>query len=617
MFGISFGIYDFVPVNAWIESKQLPVQIVAQDEQKMVCVAGSSKFTINLTRNSDKTELRIVPAQDLSVSFKRNSRSLSVRSGSVGDRVMQFGAGFAYSKLNNGLLFGNELVIANGIEVAAYGGANSGGFRIKFSKVNSTAIFERRNVEELSNEENTWVSPRRGFVSLVKSIPKSVILPAQVDDDNAAFFATLIGLCGIRIRPVLEGPLRFVSSQKIVSKMDYFEKQNLPEIIATHVEEEGGQSCWVGFINMSDRPKSMFLSPDEIGLAPEKSYVAADFWQWRYLGHFAGELAVTVPPNGCRLIVLRPYAGRPQILCSVNQILGSVGTVIFDTKNLMITGKLSEKSDFLVSTSGVNGNFLGPNSNLPLRALNHAIQVMGNQLGNWQLKFSKVAKAKVSSKPALTAVAGYPWRVSFLKDVNKEREFIGHYVFKNDQLVGYFADNELFDDDVDPGSLYIYSIVGVTASGDVSMPEKIDARTEWPISYAITALFPIEVEPKDWYPRNGFLANGDRLVDNGQFVIGYGLPENSRVSYKLSRTFESIELKVAGDLRFLSDGEEIKIENGTLDLDQTNILSIESKKGGAIMNARLTAKPRPLALPALSQRGARFLQANHHARLAK
>lgn len=584
---------DLMPVSSWIDGKMLPVSVVRSSPSQVDCMVGEKSLALVFSRSNESVKVTVQPPQDISISFRKVGRSFAARTAPDENRVMQFGSGFPYSRLNNALLSGNQILSVKASDVAVYGGESSGAIRVHFSKPDCSATFVTQSVIEDQSEITDWKNQGSALSAIAKLVPQTVPIPSNLSDEVKTWYATLLGLCGIKIANESLGPLQVVSANPKVYQMDFSDNRDVPEIIVTHVEEQGRQSAWVGLFNQTERPRSFFISPEKIGLASDKSYAATDFWQWRFLGNFAGTLAVTVPPQGCRLIVLKPASEHPDILCSTSQILGQIGTAKFDSKAKSLSGMIPIKGDFLVSCVGTSGNFILPLASLPTRYLQREAHLSAQNPGAWNVRFSNVRPAKATAKPALTSVAGYPWRVTFLKDVVKEKEFIGHYVFKNDQLVAYFADNELFDDDVDPGTQYIYSIVGVTPSGDVSMPEKLVARTEWPLSYALTALFPEQVSPTNWNPRNGFLPDGTRLIENGEFVIGYGLPANSKVTYRISRAFESLQLRIKGDVQFLSNGNPIQFEGDLIDLSQTDKLTIASKTGGVIISPRLSAKPRP------------------------
>ena len=593
IFGLVQTLPDLAPTSSWVDGKQLPISIVRSSPNQVDCLAGSKPFSLTFERAGEVLRISLQPAKDMSVSFRKLGKSFSVRTVPDDFRIMQFGVGHPYSRLNNGLLTGAELLSVKAAEVAVYGCEMSGAVRVRFTKTSSTAVFTKKAVPEARIGSTQWKNPASVLTTIIIDYPQRASLLPKLSDDAKTWYATVAGLAGIRLESEKIGPLQTVSDEPQVQRLDYSEKPEIPEIIVTHVEEQGRQSAWVGLFNQTDRPRSLFISPEKIGLASEMSYAATDFWQWRFLGNFAGTLAVTVPAQGCRLIVLKPASNVPDVLCSTSQILGKIGVATFDQKANILKGSLSVKSDFLISCVGQAGDYLLPSATFPARYLGNIAHISAPNPGSWSVRFSSIKPTKATTRPALIAVAGYPWRVTFLKDATKEKQFIGHYIFRNDQLVAYFADNELFDDDVDPGTQYIYSVVGVTPSGDVSMPEKLDARTEWPLSFALTALFPEQVSPTFWYPRNGFLPDGTRLLENGEFIIGYGLPANSKVIYRLSRAFESLQVNVTGDIQFRSNGNTILLDGDTIDLSQTDKLTIESKTGGAIVNPRLTAKPRP------------------------
>jgi hypothetical protein len=65
---------------------------------------------------------------------------------------------------------------------------------------------------------------------------------------------------------------------------------------------------------IADAPRAFQVSLADLGLSPDRDYLAHEFWSESFLGTVRGVLTHTVPPHGHALIALREATGHPQFL---------------------------------------------------------------------------------------------------------------------------------------------------------------------------------------------------------------------------------------------------------------------------------------------------------------
>jgi hypothetical protein len=76
----------------------------------------------------------------------------------------------------------------------------------------------------------------------------------------------------------------------------------------------------VGVFNWDDRELVVDESLEHIGLNPAATYDAFDYWANERLPAIAGSLKITVPPQSCRILAVRPRAGHPQLLSTSRHV---------------------------------------------------------------------------------------------------------------------------------------------------------------------------------------------------------------------------------------------------------------------------------------------------------
>lgn len=65
----------------------------------------------------------------------------------------------------------------------------------------------------------------------------------------------------------------------------------------------------------------------KLGLSAERSYIVFDFWKQQPLGVFKGKIDLTIGPHDTRVLLIHPFAGRPQLIANSRHISGSYSIV--------------------------------------------------------------------------------------------------------------------------------------------------------------------------------------------------------------------------------------------------------------------------------------------------
>lgn len=121
-------------------------------------------------------------------------------------------------------------------------------------------------------------------------------LPA-LSEEKLRVLARVLPLYGVAAKPV-----------------GLFEQVAAPGIWDLKVRTDWESWDVVGLFNWGDEDQAMRLDFTELGLDPQGSYLAFDFWQTQPLGEHRESLTLPVPRRSCRLVSLRRSRGRPQVL---------------------------------------------------------------------------------------------------------------------------------------------------------------------------------------------------------------------------------------------------------------------------------------------------------------
>lgn len=84
----------------------------------------------------------------------------------------------------------------------------------------------------------------------------------------------------------------------------------------------GPQGRWTVMQRVATVPLHSCLLPlEHLGLCPDQSYLAFDFWQQRFLGVFSGRMAMEALPLGhCQVVALQPLRQEPQLVASSRHV---------------------------------------------------------------------------------------------------------------------------------------------------------------------------------------------------------------------------------------------------------------------------------------------------------
>ncbi len=76
----------------------------------------------------------------------------------------------------------------------------------------------------------------------------------------------------------------------------------------------------VGIFNWNDQEQTFDYPLSRLGLADNVEYVAFDYWQNSLAPLIQGRLQLSVPPQSCRILAVRPRLDRPQLLSTSRHI---------------------------------------------------------------------------------------------------------------------------------------------------------------------------------------------------------------------------------------------------------------------------------------------------------
>ncbi len=98
----------------------------------------------------------------------------------------------------------------------------------------------------------------------------------------------------------------------------------------------------IGLFNWEEK-KAAVISYDmaKLGLEPDTTYAAFDFWSNRFVEPIRGTLTQTLPAGSCRVLAVRPAAHHPQLLSTSRHIAQCIVDVVeeqWDAKNRILRG---------------------------------------------------------------------------------------------------------------------------------------------------------------------------------------------------------------------------------------------------------------------------------------
>jgi len=116
---------------------------------------------------------------------------------------------------------------------------------------------------------------------------------------------------------------------------------NFPEILDLKVNSEAGTYDVVGFTNWYGTPTTREISlRDKLGLDPQASYVAFDFWNQKLLGVIKNDLSITIDPHDTRVLLIHTLQDHPQLVGLSRHISGtySLGELSWDPRKKVLSG---------------------------------------------------------------------------------------------------------------------------------------------------------------------------------------------------------------------------------------------------------------------------------------
>ena len=99
---------------------------------------------------------------------------------------------------------------------------------------------------------------------------------------------------------------------------------NYPRVLDLKVNAKSGIYDVVGLTNWRGETQTRTLSfAEQLGLDPNSSYVAFDFWNQKLYGVFKGEMKAGIQPHDTRVFLIHPLLGRPQLIGTSRHITGA------------------------------------------------------------------------------------------------------------------------------------------------------------------------------------------------------------------------------------------------------------------------------------------------------
>ncbi len=106
----------------------------------------------------------------------------------------------------------------------------------------------------------------------------------------------------------------FPSCGEAARPIDLFERDR-PETFALTLKRKFGEWLVLGIFNADEKaPAEKTISLARLGLDPQKTYIAFDFWRQKFHGELCGEFSVRLEPASVLLLALHEKRGVPQLL---------------------------------------------------------------------------------------------------------------------------------------------------------------------------------------------------------------------------------------------------------------------------------------------------------------
>ncbi len=112
--------------------------------------------------------------------------------------------------------------------------------------------------------------------------------------------------------------------------VDLFEEP-IPRVWLLTDERRSPRRDVIGLFNWDAKERPFDCALDRVGLAPDLEYVVFDYWQNVLAAPAKGRLQMTLPPQSCRVLALRPRVDRPQLLSTSRHITQGIVDVLEET----------------------------------------------------------------------------------------------------------------------------------------------------------------------------------------------------------------------------------------------------------------------------------------------
>lgn len=642
------------PASIFIKERQVLTKVKRVSQSDYLLSTENLKLAVKKGFSKNTWTFTIEPKQEVTISFLIRGRVRPVRVNRNEDpRVLQFGIGDATSRLNDAFVFEEKKKILQfgGAGAVLHGGRRYGAAIVSFSKFSpqlrvQISDFETftKNPEiptlEIQNKEEI-----SQFIEVVNSLreansrkPTLVFRNEQYEENIRVRWLSLAAATGMNMTAKEDfshrDSLDLIKPVSDVWTMDYGNVSSLPEILVTHVvTPTNTRYSVVTIFNYMEYPRTVFFGFNEIGLDPRVGYVCFDFWKVQYLGEVAGKLGVTLAPLSSRLLLLHRKSEVPQVLGTSAHALGELGAGLETSWNVetkTLSGKITLPSNRSVSVYLSHGfqneifekaeaSCEGGKASISQNRGFFRLQLLAEKGGEyrWKVRFSgKKTTAEPSGREIAVSVIS-PW-MSRIHRKHPEDTNAGYFVFRNDSLVAYFGDSEIYDADLEPDTLYRYAVFPVDFYGGLGNPLEFIVRTP---NARDSMIFytPMEKWTGISPPLPEKSRGGGAIRVNEKRVYGLSMSVPSEATFRISRAFEQfegsvaiedssddsieVEFVISGDGKELWRSKPLKKglqENFSIPLSQLYRLTllVEKKRGNgkayaAWINPVLKAKPRP------------------------
>jgi len=98
--------------------------------------------------------------------------------------------------------------------------------------------------------------------------------------------------------------------------------REIPSLWHIPCRKEVGQWHVVGLFNWEDRPEERTVDPGTLGLPTDADLAVLEFWTRQWLGLRRGPIAMTLPPQTSRILLIRPVEKHPMVVGTDMHLLG-------------------------------------------------------------------------------------------------------------------------------------------------------------------------------------------------------------------------------------------------------------------------------------------------------